>query len=209
MRVELVYFAGCPNVDRVRSLLLRCAEWSAVAPEIVEIDTSAPGTPERYRHLASPTVLVDGADVLGGKPADADSCRLQLPTEAELTFAWEAALRHAERAAVVGGSLTAIGATVVAIFGTLCCAGPVAVVLLGVGGAVATARFEPYRPYFIAMSIVLLAFGFWRLRRARRYACLSRREAMWLPRMLWLGAILTALTAALTVAQPLFVWLAR
>lgn len=118
-------------------------------------------------------------------------------------------MRRAERAALVGGSLTAIGATVVALFDTLCCAGPVAVALLGVSGAVAAARFEPYRPYFIALSVALIAFGFWRLRRARRCACLSPREARWLPRLLWLGTILTALVAALTVAQPLLVWLAR
>lgn len=87
MRVELVYFAGCPNVDRVRGLVRRCAERCAIAPEIVEVDTSVSGTPERYRRLGSPTVLVDGVEVLVGTPADADSCRLQLPTEAELMSA--------------------------------------------------------------------------------------------------------------------------
>ena len=55
--------------------------------EIVEVNTDAPGTPERYRRFGSPTVLVDGVDVLAGRLGDADSCRLKLPTEAEVIAA--------------------------------------------------------------------------------------------------------------------------
>jgi mercuric ion transport protein len=104
-------------------------------------------------------------------------------------------MKPSDKAVVVGGSLGALGGALVAIFGTLCCAGPVVVAVLGVGGAVAAAKMEPYRPYFIAASVVFLAFGFWRLRRARRCACLSPREARWLPILLWFATALTALTA--------------
>ena len=61
----------------------------------------------------------------------------------------------------------------------------------------AAARLAPYRPYFIAGSIALLAFGFWRWRQARRCDCLSPREARWLPVMLWIATGLTVLTAIL------------
>lgn len=106
-------------------------------------------------------------------------------------------MKNSERAAVVGGSLSAVGAALVGIFGTLCCAGPVVVALLGVGGAVAAAKIAPYRPYFVAASIALVAFGFWRWQRANRCACLSPREARWLPVMLWIATALTVLTAVL------------
>src|SRR4051812_34635162 len=102
-------------------------------------------------------------------------------------------MKNTERAAVVGGSLSAFGAAIVGIFGTLCCAGPVVVALLGVGGAVAAAKLAPYRPLFNGASIALLAFGFWRWRRARRCACLSPREARWLPIMLWVATAMTAI----------------
>jgi len=106
-------------------------------------------------------------------------------------------MKNRERAAIVGGSLSAVGAALVGIFGTLCCAGPVVVAVLGVGGAVAAAKLEPYRPYFVAASIALLAFGFWRWRRAKRCSCLSPREARWLPVMLWVATALTVLTTVL------------
>jgi mercuric ion transport protein len=106
-------------------------------------------------------------------------------------------MKNAERAAVVGGSLSALGAALVGIFGTLCCAGPVVVALLGVGGAVAAAKLAPYRPFFTGMSIALLALGFWRWWRARRCACLSPREARWLPVMLWFATTMTAVAIVL------------
>src|SRR5260370_19956990 len=106
-------------------------------------------------------------------------------------------MKNRDKAVVVGGSLGAIGGALVAVFGTLCCAGPVVVAVLGVGGAVAAARLEPYRLYFIAGSIALLAFGFWRWRRARCCDCLSPREARWLPVMLWIATCLTVLTVIL------------
>jgi mercuric ion transport protein len=106
-------------------------------------------------------------------------------------------MKNGERAAVVGSSLSALGAALVGIFGTLCCAGPVVVALLGVGGAVAAAKLAPYRGLFGAASIMLLALGFWRWRRARRCACLSPREARWLPVMLWIATAMTALSIIL------------
>jgi mercuric ion transport protein len=116
----------------------------------------------------------------------------------------EDVMKAGDKAAVVGGSLGAVGGALVAIFGTLCCAGPVVVAVLGVGGAVAAAKMEPYRPYFITASVALVAFGFWRLRRAKRCACLSPREARWLPVMLWFATALTVLTAILPIVLRRF-----
>lgn len=43
-----------------------------------EIDTEAPGAPERYRSYGSPTILVDGIAVGGGGAGPASCCRLYL-----------------------------------------------------------------------------------------------------------------------------------
>lgn len=64
-----------------------------------------------------------------------------------------------------GGGITA------AIASALCCAGPLVAVSLGVSGAGMAARFEPLRPYFLAATALLLASGFWLLRREEHRAC--------------------------------------
>jgi hypothetical protein len=87
MRVELVYFTGCPNLAAMRALLLRCLQKCHIDTEVVEVNTDDPPSPERYRGLASPAVLVDGVDVLRGATGEANACRLRLPTEAELIAA--------------------------------------------------------------------------------------------------------------------------
>ena len=64
-----------------------------------------------------------------------------------------------------GGGITA------ALASALCCAGPLIAVSLGVSGAGIAARFEPLRPYFLAATAMLLASGFWLVRREERRAC--------------------------------------
>jgi hypothetical protein len=87
VRVELVYFTGCPNVEPMRELLAECLVRLGGHSEIVEINTDTAASADRYRRFASPTVLVDGVDVLGGAAVGAVSCRLRLPTEQELLSA--------------------------------------------------------------------------------------------------------------------------
>ncbi len=51
--------------------------------------------------------------------------------------------------------------TVLAAFGaSLCCILPVAVAFLGVGSAALGAQLEPYRPYFLGLTVVFLGFAF-------------------------------------------------
>jgi hypothetical protein len=50
----------------------------------------------------------------------------------------------------------AIGSALAALLASLCCLGP-----LLLGGAVLVATFAPLRPYFLAVSGVLLAGGFY------------------------------------------------
>jgi hypothetical protein len=77
-----------------------------------------------------------------------------------------------ERRGIGAGAGAASGTSLVAAIAAFCCVGPWAVVLFGVPGAIAIARFEPYRPYLLATSAVLLGWAFWRTYRLRQ-ACLS------------------------------------
>lgn len=67
--------------------------------------------------------------------------------------------------AAAGGGIAA------ALASTLCCAGPLVAVSLGVSGAGIAARFEPLRPWFLAATAAMLGLGFWLLRREEQRAC--------------------------------------
>ena len=54
-------------------------------------------------------------------------------------------------------TVTAIGAAFVA---SLCCIGPLLFVAFGVGAGLAS-TFEPVRPFFTALAVGAIAFGFW------------------------------------------------
>jgi len=77
MRVELVFFEGCPSHER---LLPRLRELAAEAgAELVLRRVETPQEAERDRFLGSPTVRVDGRDVEPGASARTDyglKCRI-------------------------------------------------------------------------------------------------------------------------------------
>ena len=96
----------------------------------------------------------------------------------------------------------ALGSTVAAFVASLCCLGPL--ILGGVGlGAVMVATFAPLRPYFLALSGVLLASGFYFVYRKPRVeqACEgqvcapdSRTRRLAKP-LLWLATVAVAALA--------------
>lgn len=66
--------------------------------------------------------------------------------------------------------LPGVGGVAAAFGSALCCGGPVVAVALGVSGAGLSA-FEPYRPYFLALTAGFLVLGFWLLHREETAAC--------------------------------------
>ncbi len=58
------------------------------------------------------------------------------------------------------GLLPAAGAIGAAFLASLCCVGPLLFVTLGVGAGLAS-TFEPLRPAFTGLTLVLLALGFY------------------------------------------------
>ncbi len=72
MRVELLTSPGCPNAADAKTTLADCLTALVIDIPIIE----------RVGRYPSPTVLVDGIDVMrpeGGMP-ERDACRLDLPT---------------------------------------------------------------------------------------------------------------------------------
>ena len=71
LKVEVLYFAGCPNAPRARALVGECVARLGVAVDIVERDGDYP----------SPSVRVNGRDVMGEVTAAGRACRRDVPSE--------------------------------------------------------------------------------------------------------------------------------
>jgi len=93
-------------------------------------------------------------------------------------------------------TLAASGAIAAAVASTLCCAGPLVAVALGLSGAGLATTFEPLRPYFVVATALSLGFGFVVLHREEQRACvpgslcaspIARRRMKW---ALWIATII-------------------
>ena len=71
MKIELLQVPGCPNVAAARQMLEACLQRLHLDVRIVD----------RVGDFASPSILVDGNDVMGKQDLWCASCRIDLPTE--------------------------------------------------------------------------------------------------------------------------------
>lgn len=108
-----------------------------------------------------------------------------------------------KRAAYAG-----VGGIVAGLFASLCCIGPAVFAGLGVGagatGALASTagvlkQLVPYRPYFIALALVLLGIGFALACRRSRVSCrpdascTSLHTQRLTHSILWVAAVVTGI----------------
>ncbi len=63
MKIEILYFSGCPNyapvVGRVREVLVQ----EGISADMIEVEVTDTDTAQQVRFLGSPSVRVDGQDV--------------------------------------------------------------------------------------------------------------------------------------------------
>jgi mercuric ion transport protein len=66
------------------------------------------------------------------------------------------------------GTMTLVGGAVAALLASLCCLGPLVLVLLGMSGAWIgnLTALEPYRPWFLGVAVVCMAFAYRQMYRA-------------------------------------------
>lgn len=66
---------------------------------------------------------------------------------------------------VLNTKTTLIGSVLAGIGASACCVGPLLLLSLGIGGAwvVHLTALEPYRPVFIALTVLFLGATFWKL----------------------------------------------
>lgn len=79
MRIEVLYFDGCPNHERLVAHLRELLDAAGVKDPIVELAIEDEDVAVRSHFLGSPSVRIDGRDIESGADARADfglKCRL-------------------------------------------------------------------------------------------------------------------------------------
>jgi len=98
-------------------------------------------------------------------------------------------------AATTGG---AISISAIASFIGLCCIGPWAVSLFGISGAIAMARWQPFRPFILSVALILITWAFWRVygpprKKLCEASLCPARPSLWLQGSLWFAAVLVVM----------------
>jgi len=75
MKVPLVFQPGCPNAEPARAALDRALASVGLSAEIEKVQAYGPTSPDSLRRWGSPTILIDGVDVAGGRPTG-PACRV-------------------------------------------------------------------------------------------------------------------------------------
>lgn len=96
---------------------------------------------------------------------------------------------------------TVVGSVVAAVAASVCCVGPVVAAAIGAGAlGAASMRLEPYRPWFLGLTVILLGAAFMTTYRREPATCAdgscapsSRRTAKI---VLWAAVVLAGLLAA-------------
>ena len=186
MKVEVLYFKGCPNhpptVQRVRETLHKMG----LHDEIREIEVDSQDKAQATAFLGSPSVRINGVDIepsARGAKGFGLTCRTYidgatrtgLPSRELISVAIaEQNGAYPERDSQPTGnpqsknkiadrkSATALFAGgLAAILASTCCLGPLVLISLGVSGAWIgnLTVLEPYRPYFIGAALISLFFA--------------------------------------------------
>ena len=76
-RIELIFDSDCPNVDAAREQIGRALDGLRLPSEWVEWNRADPKAPSYVQRHGSPTVLVDGRDIVGSDhTTDSSACRI-------------------------------------------------------------------------------------------------------------------------------------
>jgi mercuric ion transport protein len=108
--------------------------------------------------------------------------------------------------------LVATGGVVGAILASACCIGPLVLVTLGISGAwIGTlTKLEPYKPYVAAITLGILAIGFWQVYFtpkkdcAEDSYCANPKSTLITQIALWAATVLVIAALTIDYWAPLF-----
>jgi hypothetical protein len=77
MKIEMLHMSECPNVHAARTLLRDC---------LIELRFNVT-VEKKEGAYPSPTILVNGVDIMGAPASQVAACRLAVPTKRRLLLA--------------------------------------------------------------------------------------------------------------------------
>src|SRR5713226_4365903 len=221
MKIEVLYFDGCPNhkpaVERVQQSLRE----EGVFAEVQEVNVSDASIAQKVGFLGSPSVRVNGLDVEPEARAAREygmMCRTYSVDGRREGLPSREVLRQAIREATSGinnsdsgqppsdgskspTSFVAAGSVFAAIIASFCCILPIVFALTGFSILGASALFDAWRPYLLGLTFGLLGLGFYFAYRPRKEQC-APGSACAMPAakrsgrlMLWMASAAVALFA--------------
>jgi len=109
-------------------------------------------------------------------------------------------------------SIPLIGGVLAAIAASLCCIGPLVLVMLGMGGAWVSSlsAMEPFRPYLLGIAIIFLFFAWKKIYRTEAEVCTpgslcaKPHTNTVYKLMFWIMAALIVIALASPYIAPLF-----
>jgi len=110
------------------------------------------------------------------------------------------------------GRMLAAGGILGAVLASSCCIVPLLLVMLGISGAWIgnLTSLEPYKPYFLTGTGLLLGLGFWQVYFKSKAACAvgtfcARPGAIRITKLvLWIASVLAVLSATINAWAPWF-----
>jgi len=198
MKIEVLYFDGCPHYKPAVDLVLDVLKEEQVSAQVAEVNVGDPETAKATAFLGSPSIRVEGLDVEPEARAVRDygiSCRTYMTNGRIEGLPSRELIRSAIREVGNSGSgasaccqptpsntsatenwkrdsLFMVGSVLAAIGASLCCTLPIVFALTGVSILGASAFFDSLRPYLLTVTFGLLGLAFYyAYRPERQNAC--------------------------------------
>jgi copper chaperone CopZ len=212
MRVQVLYFRGCPNHERTAELVREVALEVGLSIDVEEVEVTTAEDAARLHFLGSPSVHVNGVDIepsARSSTAYAFACRPYNGQGVPPRNLLLAALKEPISAGVPGSGPTArrpgllMGAAgLFAVLASACCVGPLVLTVFGISALGWSTAFEPLRPIFLGATALLLGGAFY-LTYVRKPACapgslcatLAPKLARLNRRLLWVAALAVGVVA--------------
>lgn len=164
MKVQLLAFNGCPNVSETRMRSEKVLLELRVSATVEEVDVQSSDLTAAFRGWPSPTVLLDGQDLEGLRPAGNIECRLYAgggaPDEEVIRRGVRLALARRPRKDLAKGAAN-VGAALLSVLTCPACIGPYASIVsaLGVGVVYFTAAFMVVFPLALLLSLASIIYS--------------------------------------------------
>lgn len=185
MKVEVLYFQGCPNHAPATELIREALRKEGKRADVLEVEVHTPEQAQSLGFLGSPSIRINGVDVepearlaktfgFGCRTYFNENGRSGTPSETMVRRAINeqtvsSPIPAPSSSGVLPSASTKSGSSagvlaaggIAALLASTCCLGPLALLALGFSGAWIgnLTRLEPYRPYFIGAALVTLLFA--------------------------------------------------